>query len=320
VLKINDTENADCLNCGSPLTGDYCTKCGQKKILPYSSFWYLIKEFLGNYFSFNAQFLHTVRPLFLKPGFLTKQYAEGIRTRYISPVQLYVFTSLIVFILISLINNWKDVGEGSMSFTIDDDTNEQESMASDSAITLAESADSIFLFNDSYPMMETMDDYYHFMDTVSDKEKPGLINRALMRKTIQLGDADPDEVNREFRAIFLRNIPRMLFLLVPVFALLLKLLYLRKNFYYEEHVIFSLHFHTFLFWLILAALLLSILNEFFMLLIPLVSTVYFIMAMKTTYASKKWALFLKVSGMMILYGLTVFFVTIASVVILFLAY
>ena len=47
---------------------------------------------------------------------------------------------------------------------------------------------------------------------------------------------------------FLRSavgyVPTVLFLILPVFALLLKLLYVRRGWFYSEHVVFALHTPT----------------------------------------------------------------------------
>ena len=43
------------------------------------------------------------------------------------------------------------------------------------------------------------------------------------------------------------KVPTVLFLILPVFALLLKLLYVRRGWYYSEHLVFGLHTHAFTF-------------------------------------------------------------------------
>ncbi len=57
----------------------------------------------------------------------------------------------------------------------------------------------------------------------------------------------------EFLKAALGYVPTVLFLILPVFALLLKLLYVRRRWYYSEHVVFALHTHAFVFVVFAAA-------------------------------------------------------------------
>ena len=53
---------------------------------------------------------------------------------------------------------------------------------------------------------------------------------------------------KAFSNILLHSLPQMFFILLPLFAGILKLLYIRrKNYYYVNHAIFSIHFYTFSF-------------------------------------------------------------------------
>lgn len=54
---------------------------------------------------------------------------------------------------------------------------------------------------------------------------------------------DPDR----FGATVIANLPRAFFLLLPAFALLLKLFYWKQDRYYLDHLIFALYFHAFVF-------------------------------------------------------------------------
>ncbi|SDK52519.1 DUF3667 domain-containing protein [Microbulbifer yueqingensis] len=64
-----------------------------------------------------------------------------------------------------------------------------------------------------------------------------------------------------FKDTFFRNIPTLLILLLPVFALLLWLFYLYRGWLYMEHVIVALHSHAFLFLGLVLLTLLSSLEE-----------------------------------------------------------
>ncbi|NNF59300.1 MAG: DUF3667 domain-containing protein [Rhodothermaceae bacterium] len=51
----------------------------------------------------------------------------------------------------------------------------------------------------------------------------------------------------EFARNAISRLPTVMFLLLPVFALLLKLIYVRRGWYYSEHLVFGLHTHAFAF-------------------------------------------------------------------------
>jgi len=93
-----------CSNCGNVLKDIYCEKCGQKKVkLEDKTVKAFVLHFVEEFFTFDSKFLRTVKYLFLKPGYLTLEYISGRFVRYVTPIKLYLFTSLIsIFILISL--------------------------------------------------------------------------------------------------------------------------------------------------------------------------------------------------------------------------
>jgi hypothetical protein len=88
-----------CLNCGAEITGRYCTACGQENIEPKQTVWHLIQHFLSDITHFDGKFFITVKDLFAKPGFLSKEYMLGRRVSYLDPIRMYIFTSAIFFLI-----------------------------------------------------------------------------------------------------------------------------------------------------------------------------------------------------------------------------
>lgn len=88
-----------CLNCGYPIVGDYCAKCGQKAHLHKDSFWHMVVHFAGDYFHYDNKFWLTLKTLVLAPGQITLDYNSGKRARYLNPIQLYIFITTVFFIL-----------------------------------------------------------------------------------------------------------------------------------------------------------------------------------------------------------------------------
>lgn len=88
-----------CASCGAKLKGDYCRKCGEKKIVPERDF--SIRKFLhqtlGHFIHFDSKLLRTCWLLFSKPGFLTAEWIAGRRVGYMKPLQLFVVASLLFY-------------------------------------------------------------------------------------------------------------------------------------------------------------------------------------------------------------------------------
>lgn len=95
--------HTDCLNCGSPLTGAYCTRCGQAAHL-HRSLLHLGEEFVHGVLHFDAKGVRTMPLLFFRPGLLTRRYIDGQRTRYVSPMALFLFCIFLVYFVFSLIS------------------------------------------------------------------------------------------------------------------------------------------------------------------------------------------------------------------------
>lgn len=66
-------------------------------------------------------------------------------------------------------------------------------------------------------------------------------------RTLQVAGARAKAHPQEFAGAVFDNLPRAFFLLLPLFALLLKLFYRRQNRYYLNHLVFALHYHAFVF-------------------------------------------------------------------------
>src|SRR5262245_11850574 len=87
-----------CLNCGVPLAGPFCSACGQRNIPPYPSVRELVIDAFWELSGWDGRFVATVRELFRHPGSLTREFLEGRRARYLSPLRLYLMASLVYFL------------------------------------------------------------------------------------------------------------------------------------------------------------------------------------------------------------------------------
>jgi len=99
-MKKHYRHENDCLNCGTELSGKYCHNCGQENLQLKESFRHMMTHAISDYFHFDHQFFHTLKPLLFQPGKLTNEYMAGKRVQYLHPVKMYIFISLIYFLLL----------------------------------------------------------------------------------------------------------------------------------------------------------------------------------------------------------------------------
>jgi ribosomal protein L37E len=90
----------NCLNCGAHVDKHYCSDCGQPNLELKESFWGFISHSVAHYFHFDNKFFQTLSPLLTKPGQVTLDYLAGKRARYINPVSMYIFVSIVYFLVV----------------------------------------------------------------------------------------------------------------------------------------------------------------------------------------------------------------------------
>ena len=247
-----------CRNCGAELAGEYCHQCGQSARSLRRPFWTLVKESVETLFVMDGRIAQTLPALMLYPGRVSRDYLDGRRARFIPPFRLYVFASLIFFVLLPL-----TLGQGigfDPSMGGIDTAREQLEQARDSGEMTEEEyrdaleglglADSILRGRDPETPQDVPD------RTGSPPPAAGMPPEALeaLQEAGRTGDLDAtglafvrDNASRLW-AETRRWVPRIMFVLLPVYAALLALVYLwRRRFLYFDHLIVSLHFHAALF-------------------------------------------------------------------------
>lgn len=157
----------------------FCGYCGQERLKDSESLSGVLRHFLGDYFTFDSKIWNSIRPLLFHPGVLTVEYIAGRRVRYISPLRLYIFVSILFFLLLA----WRG-----------DSTNLRDEIAPDTGM---------------------------------------------------------------WNAFFDVYLPRLFFFLLPMFALITAFLFRRMRLGYVGHLVFALHFHAFVFIVLIAYQLLS---------------------------------------------------------------
>lgn len=109
----------NCENCGRALLGDYCYACGQPVKGLVRHFSSIIGDFADSVLNLDTRLPRTLWPLLAKPGFLTTEYFSGRRVRYVSPVRLFVFISIVTFFVAQFTVSF---GDGTVKFDDDGDS------------------------------------------------------------------------------------------------------------------------------------------------------------------------------------------------------
>lgn len=129
-----------CLNCGTQISNEanFCSKCGQVNDTNRLSVKQYFSEYLNGFFNFDNRFLKTIIPLIFKPGFVTKEYIEGRRVKYVNPFQLYLHITILFFLVVGIFNTidkFKPIEEVPLEVTDELDKPEEAKMLLDSIKT-----------------------------------------------------------------------------------------------------------------------------------------------------------------------------------------
>jgi Protein of unknown function (DUF3667) len=258
VSHLPQRKEKNCLNCGTTVIGKYCHVCGQENIEPKESVLHLISHFFSDITHFDGKFFTSLKDLILKPGFLSQEYMMGKRVSYLNPIRMYLFTSFIFFLiffsLFKVENNIGNIGANNKNIDAMDSTEFREFSASlNNGQPLNKEE---FRKKIDSPKIVFMGAKYKSKEVYDSLLKAGAIKdnwleRIFTHKGLDLQDKyrnNKSQIITDLMNKILHSIPQMLFVLLPLFALSLKILYIRrKNFYYTDHAIFTIHLYIFIF-------------------------------------------------------------------------
>ena len=212
-----------CANCGAELMGPYCAQCGQQDRRRVGPLRLLLAEAADELLSLDTRLVRTLKGLFIRPGFLTNAYTSGRRAAFVPPLRLFLLSGFVFLLVLGLGRQITDPqGEPMVGAFVNVDLNQA-------------SIDSLQVRVDA---MEAEDALTSSL-------------RAQFLRSLIRASEDPDAVNRAF----VERLSLVAVLLLPVVALLLKMVFRRR--YYVEHLVFALHLHAFAFLTLSAALLLG---------------------------------------------------------------
>ncbi len=111
-----------CKNCDTEFIGHYCPQCGQSVSDLDRPFRVLLFDIMANMWAFDTRVFKTIKSLLFKPGEMAADYAEGKRARYMPPFRLYIFVSIIFFLLLNITTTRQLGKEGNLMTISDKDT------------------------------------------------------------------------------------------------------------------------------------------------------------------------------------------------------
>ncbi len=294
---VNDTATlpTTCLNCSERLLlregglpPRFCPACGQESNVQAPTLREFAQQLGGAYFSTEGALWRTFKLLLMKPGELTRLYLAGRRKHYVLPLRLYLTVSVLMLLVLRL------TGGGVQVNLKDDDTGGAVSKKAN--LTMMAFGDGTgFGLRDGV--------FY------CDKLPEWLCKRAQRRI-----DIDPKAVSGaldQFRDRFIGNVGGAMFLLLPSFALWLKLVYWNRRLRYTEHLVFALHVHTF--WFLAFALAFS--KVWWLAAIGCTAVpLYTLAAMRRVYGGRRWPRWLRAALVSLLYAVAL---TMVLMIVLF---
>jgi hypothetical protein len=260
-----------CENCGAPLAGHWCAQCGQPAIDYRRSFRHVIVDILDSFLNWDSKFFATLGLLISKPWRLTNDFLAGKRVRYVHPARLYLLASILFFFAVTY---WvKSAHLNPKNLTpqaraeIEADLEKKNLTPGQRAnvekalkILPPETAGKI---EQAIKRKETPAEPPN-MEDAPDKEPEAKKPDRRLREFDNTDSASPPNrfekwiegrakeklgergTNLQlFLITMISNVPYMVLCCIPLFAFVLKILYLRKRVFYIDHLVYALHIHTF---------------------------------------------------------------------------
>ncbi len=251
-------DSEPCRNCSTDYIGNFCPQCGQEAHTGAPTAWGFVYEFFTRNVFERGKLPRTLWRLVRHPGGLTVDFLEGRRQRYIRPVRLYFGLSVLYFLLLSLqsgsiVKNFggeqRPLVAKSPSASVIGATNAPVAIHAAKPIKktppIADNGK-----NAGVGAGDTASDFNLNLDSDSDfvtnLPDTGFAGE-LKRRFTRFGKIPQQERMQVVSQGMLNQAPKAMFFLVPIFALLLKMLFLLRKIPYGAHLLFAFHYHALLF-------------------------------------------------------------------------
>lgn len=311
--ELTDVRTVYCANCATPMQGEFCHHCGQSVHSVLKPVHHMLEDGMDMFLHVDGRIVHTLPPLFTRPGFLTLEYFAGRRQRYVPPFRLMFVLCLLAFFALHLAIESSHPSSPYHGKVVQTDDfasaktpqqvrqrlrEELDGLAQGRAVAAAlapegvkslevaeqglrKAADKRLAELGAAPIpagstalvpapagtgpSSDWEDITH--SPVHIGWLPSFVNERLTAFARNVGANvrawrhGDEEAQRQARERMLSGIfgmlPQAMVVMIPIFALLLKLFYVFKRRLYMEHFIVALHSHAFLFLALLLAVLLD---------------------------------------------------------------
>ena len=263
----------NCENCHAPLSGPYCAQCGQPAIDYRRSFGSLLLDAADAFFNLDERFLKSFGLLLVKPWRLTNDFVEGKRVRHVHPLRVYLIASVIFFLVINYLARGahfqKESTDSDHAALIITDASpgpksDAEKFARDlrQEIRAANAAQEVSPSGSVTPAPSSGVSPPGSVGA-SPPAKPKPAKKNIFSELDEDKDLSPfarwvkDRAEEKigptgdrgdlFLKALIQNLAPMVLCCIPLFALVLKILFIFKRRYYIDHLVFALHTHAFVF-------------------------------------------------------------------------
>lgn len=288
-----ENKNSVCKNCEKEFLEEFqfCPFCGQKS-KDELTMGVLFYNTISNYFSVDARFFRSFIPLMFRPGFLAKRFVEGKRLLYLHPAQYYLFASVIFFFLFSFqVREYNQKVDTVLKKGFENDAVLQIDSLQKKTIDSASIAKLTQPLKDKNVITGVDTKELEKLDSIiavnSNNNNNSSINfgydKNKLDSLIAIGAPESDQLRAmgmEDDAGFLKHrfysqmlkfqknngggilqaffdsIPLALFILLPIFAFILKIFFWRRG-SFAHHLVFSFYYFSFLFTLLSIILILN---------------------------------------------------------------
>jgi Protein of unknown function (DUF3667) len=220
-----------CDNCGAPVPGRYCGNCGQRLEPPIHTLWHFTRLATEDLTHADSRLWRTLWALLFKPGHLTAEFLAGHRARYLPPVRLYLVLSVAFFLIASAVGT---------RFTVVEFDPDKVSNARVSRGARPEDIPALTPRPGETPEQRAT-------RVCGDANYNGPWAAALQPIFKESCRKSVIDGGRGLQEQFLHNVPRAMFIFLPLLAGIMMLMYWRPRHYYVQHLLLFVHNHAFVF-------------------------------------------------------------------------
>lgn len=244
-----------CLACGVTISGTFCSSCGQKNDDLRRSVFVLGRDFLGDTFGFDSRMWRTLGMMAVTPGVVPKEYAHGKRSRFTPPVRLFLVVSFLFFLVIGLTNTlfvgldltFKNAPISDVATSVPT----EEATADESYVCDFSGKLRFFIkenaLNTDTDRLDACINGIRDSDAEEEKSEENLSDdddgNSVAERIVggaRSAITNPSAFNSEFNSW----LPRVMFFMTPVLALMLTLFIRGKDALIFDHMVLALYIHA----------------------------------------------------------------------------